>query len=91
MLKHKYIFQKIYGNNLSNSTRKLLWFEITKMLIAVKQVILLSHLLQFSAHFRSLYATSTQRTQCGIATNQEVIHQTIRYSQTSPSGYCLNG
>jgi len=31
MLKYKYIFQAI----LSNSTLKLLWFEITKMLIAV--------------------------------------------------------
>ena len=37
MLKYKYIFQIKYTEAiLSNSTRKLLWFEITKMLIAVK-------------------------------------------------------
>jgi len=39
MLKYKYIIQI---NNmeavLSNSTQKLLWFEITKMLIAVKKI-----------------------------------------------------
>jgi len=36
MLKYKYIFQMKYKEAiLSNSTRKLLWFEITKMLIAV--------------------------------------------------------
>jgi len=35
-----------------NSTRKLLWFEITKMLIAVPKINLLCHLLYFSAHCR---------------------------------------
>jgi len=36
MLKYKYIFQIKYTEAvLSNSTRKLLWFEITKMPIAV--------------------------------------------------------
>ena len=36
VLKYKYIFQIKYTEAiLSNSTRKLLWFEITKMLIAV--------------------------------------------------------
>ena len=35
-IKCKYIFQIKYTEAiLSNSTRKLLWFEITKMLIAV--------------------------------------------------------
>jgi len=39
VLKYKYFFSnKIYGNNLSNSTRKLLWFEITKMMTAVKKI-----------------------------------------------------
>jgi len=42
-LKYKYIFQT---NNteaiLSNSTRKLLWFEITKILIAVKNKVIVS-------------------------------------------------
>jgi len=38
MLKYKYISQIKYTEAiLSNSTRKLLWFEITKMLIAVKK------------------------------------------------------
>jgi len=37
MLKYSYIFQIKYTEAiLSNITRKLLWFEITKMLIAVK-------------------------------------------------------
>jgi len=41
MLKCKYIFSnKIYDAVLSNSTRKLLWFEITKMLIAVLKKLL---------------------------------------------------
>jgi len=38
MQKDKYIFQRKYAAAiLSNSTQKLLWFEITEMLIAVKQ------------------------------------------------------
>ena len=45
MLKCKYIFQIEYTEaTLSNSTRKLLWFEITKMLTAVKEINLLCHL-----------------------------------------------
>jgi len=37
-MKYKYIFQiKYTGAISSNSTRKLLWFEVTKMLIAVLQ------------------------------------------------------
>jgi len=37
MLKFEYIFQIKYTEAiLSNSTRKLLWFEITKILIAVQ-------------------------------------------------------
>jgi len=40
MLKYKYIFQIKYTERISsNSTRNLLWFEITKMLIAVKEKI----------------------------------------------------
>jgi len=36
MLKHEYIFLLKYMEAiLSNSTQKLLWFEITKMLTAV--------------------------------------------------------
>jgi len=44
MLKYKYIFQKIKYTEaiLSNSTRKSLWFEISKMLIAVSKIIVLS-------------------------------------------------
>jgi len=38
MLKYKYIFQLKYTEAiLSNNTRKLLWFENIKMLIAVKK------------------------------------------------------
>jgi len=38
MLKYKYIFQIKYTEaSLSNSTRKLLWFEITKMLVQLKK------------------------------------------------------
>jgi len=37
MVNYKYVFQIKYTEAiLSNSTRKLLWFEITKMLTAVK-------------------------------------------------------
>ena len=37
MLNYKYIFRIKYTEAiLSNTTRKLLWYEITKMLIAVK-------------------------------------------------------
>jgi len=45
MQKYQYIFQTKYTEAiLSNSTRKLLWFEITKMLIAVIMKNLLCHL-----------------------------------------------
>ena len=54
MLKYKYIFHVRYTEAiLSNSTRKLLWFEITEVPIAVLKITLLCHLLQFSAHFSS--------------------------------------
>jgi len=58
MLKYKYISQIKYAEKvLSNSTQKLLWFEITRMLIAVfRKINLLCHLLKFSAHFRFLCA-----------------------------------
>jgi len=57
MLKYKFFFQIKYTEAiLSNSTRKLLWFEMNKMLIAVLKINLLRHLLLFSAliYFRSL-------------------------------------
>jgi len=45
VLKYKYIFQLKYTEAiLSNSIRKLLWFEIAKMAIALK-INLLCHLL----------------------------------------------
>ena len=55
VIKYKYIFQIKYTEAiLSNSTLKLLWFEISKMLIAVFAKIHLScYLLQFSADFCS--------------------------------------
>ena len=60
MLICKYIFFQIKYTDaiLSKSTRKLLSFEISKMLIAVFKINLLCHLgsiIFFSAHFRSLY------------------------------------
>jgi len=58
MVKYKYIFQIKYTERiLANSTQKLLWFEITKMLIAVKKsqfivlFIINQSICQFSAHF----------------------------------------
>jgi len=51
MLKYKNIFQIKYTEAiLSNSTRKLLWFEITEMLIAVKKS-------KFSVLFIILFGT----------------------------------
>ena len=49
MLKHEYIFQiKYIEAILSNSTRKLLWFEITKTLIAVlKNLLMVSFIVIF--------------------------------------------
>ena len=49
MLKYKYGFQIKYTEEiLSDSTRKLLWFEITKMLIAVlKNTFIVSFIIIF--------------------------------------------
>ena len=48
MLKYSYIFQIKYTEAiLSNSTRKLLWFEITKMLIAVYEKNIVSLIIIF--------------------------------------------
>jgi len=49
MLKYKYIFQMKYMEaSLSNSTQKLLWFEISKMLIAVfKKKVIVSFIIIF--------------------------------------------
>ena len=38
MLNANIFWKKIYVSSLSNSTQKLLWFEITKMLIAVLKI-----------------------------------------------------
>jgi len=35
--KYEYIFEIKYTEAISSNTRKLLWFEITKMLIALKK------------------------------------------------------
>ena len=50
MLKYKYIFQIKYTEAiLSNSTRKLLWFEIkiTKILIGLKNKFIVSFIIVF--------------------------------------------
>ena len=55
MMKYKYIFEIKYTEAiLSNKTRKLLWFEITKMLIALLKSKLIVSFVIISAHFRSL-------------------------------------
>jgi len=52
VLKYKYIFQIKYTEAiLSNNTRKLLWSEISKMLIAVLKMNLSGYLLQFRHTF----------------------------------------
>ena len=52
MLKYKYIFQIKYTEAVSsNNTPKLLWFEISKMLIAVQEN-------KFSVSFIIIFATS---------------------------------
>jgi len=44
MLKYKFIFQIKYAEAiLSNSTRKLLWFEITKMIKSSQIYLLKTH------------------------------------------------
>jgi len=52
MLKYKYILQIKYTEAISsNSTRKLLWFEITEMLIAVlKNKFIVSFIIIFGTH-----------------------------------------
>jgi len=46
VIKYKYVFQiKYTAVILSNRTRKLLWFEVTKVLIAVLKINLMCHLL----------------------------------------------
>jgi len=59
MQKYKYIYQTKYTEAVVlNSTRILLWFEISKMLIALqykkRKFIVLFYLFYFSAHFRCL-------------------------------------
>ena len=51
---------------LSNKTRKLLWFEITKMLITLLKIcivcllFIIIYLLSFSAYFRPLYCDAAE-------------------------------
>jgi len=59
MLKYRYIFQIEYSEAiLSNSTRKLSWFEITKMLIAVKNKFLVSFIIIFGPFSFSVVTVS---------------------------------
>jgi len=58
MLKCNYIFKIKYTEAiLSNSTRKLLWFEITNMLIAVKKI-------KFIVLFIIIFGTLSSPVQC---------------------------
>jgi len=55
MLKYQYIFQVKYTEAiLSNSTRKLLWFEIRKMLIAVLKNRFIQFIVLLVVFFRTL-------------------------------------
>ena len=65
-LKYKYIIQIKYTEAiLLNSTRKLLRFEITKMLIAVlKNKLIVSFTIIFGTLFRSLLSRRQSATVC---------------------------
>jgi len=63
MLKYKYIFQIKYTEAiLSNSTRKLLWFEISKMVIAVLKI----NLLCFYYNFRYTFVPYSELCKIGL-------------------------
>ena len=62
MLKDEYIFkQNIRKQVFSNSTRKLLWFEITKLVIAVKNKFLVLLIVIFGTLSFPLYVGPTER------------------------------
>ena len=65
VLKYRYIFRWIIRNQFYQTALGscMLWFEISKMLTAVKKINLSCYLLLFSAHFRSLYAGVGGRTE----------------------------
>jgi len=65
MLKYKYIFQKKYTEAiLSNRIRKLLWFEITKVLIAVKNKYIVSFTIIFGTLSFRMAITRTHKNHC---------------------------
>jgi len=63
MVNYKYVFQIKYTEAiLSHSTRKLLWFEITKMLTAVKNNFIVLFIIIFDTFsFPVVYRTSDGR------------------------------
>ena len=56
----------MHESNFIKQHLKLLWFKITKLLTAVKNINLPRYLLEFSADFRSLWTTSTCVQSSGI-------------------------
>ena len=67
---YMYFSNKIYGNNFFYSTRRLLRFEITKMLIADlkknKFIVLIIIIFRFFAHFRSYFLGLSFATVCTL-------------------------
>ena len=79
-----YFFQIKYTDAiLSNSTRKLLWFEIIEMLIAVKNKFIVSFII-FSAHFRSLLPAKLFSRAWGIRPHS--VHGSLEHRVHTPNG-----
>jgi len=84
VIKYKYICQIKYTEAiLSNSTRKLLWFKITKTLIAVKNKFLVVFILIFgtlSFSIRNAYAAPC-REEYSLRDHVAV----VKFTQTTPT------
>jgi len=86
MLKYKYIFQIKYTEAiLSNSTRKLLWFEIkiTKILTGLKNKFIVSFIIVFGtlvpySHLRHGFLGAHESRSVHPFTHGSVTHQTDR-------------
>jgi len=95
-LKYKYIFQIKYTEAifLSNSTRKLLWFEIGKMLIAVLQNKLIVRFIEkiFGAHSFAIThrARVLQRLQFAITLYTRSIQRHLLRTALLCAYYCTS-
>jgi len=73
MLKYKYIFQIKYTEAvLSNSTRKVLWFEITKMMMRFKKIIVMYTVRQKKRNHFS-FVNKSFNTQCNLTKFSTVV------------------